>query len=192
LDTYHVVLYVHLLSLFVGIGAGTIVLLCVMQLRAAQTLMDAVPWGKVAGKTAHAFPVAVLGLFATGAYLTSDLWSWGTGWIYVSIVGLAVVALQGPLVGKPAGKRLQQALMKNGPGPLGEDARRMIRQPALWVTPFSNVCVVLGIVWNMTQKPSTASSIVALVVAYGVGAALALWLSHATGGVPATATEPTP
>ena len=90
MDTYHVVLYLHLLALFIGIGAGSILLVCIFQLRSAQTLADAIPWGRVAGKIGRAFPIAVIGLFATGAYMTSDIWTWDTGWIYVSIVGLAV------------------------------------------------------------------------------------------------------
>ena len=79
MDTYHVVLYIHFMALFVGIGAGAVLLVCLFQLRAAQTLADAVPWGVVSGKTARAFPIAILGLFGSGAYMTSDLWSWSTG-----------------------------------------------------------------------------------------------------------------
>ena len=173
MDTYHVVLYVHLLSLFIGLGAASVLLTCLFQLRAAQTLADAVPWGMVAGKVARAFPVAVLGLFATGAYMTSDVWSWSTGWIDVSIVGLALVALQGPLVAERTAKKLEQALHANGPGPLGEEARAMTRHPGLWVAELTNIAVVLGIVWNMTQKPGTVSAIASIVVAYAVGAALA-------------------
>jgi hypothetical protein len=56
MDTYHVVLYVHLLSLFLGVGAASILLVCLIQLRSAQTLMDAVPWGVVAGNVTKAFP----------------------------------------------------------------------------------------------------------------------------------------
>jgi hypothetical protein len=174
MDTYHVVLYVHLLSLFVGIGAASILLVCLIQLRSAQTLMDAVPWGMVAGKVTKAFPVAVLGLFATGAYMTSDLWTWGTGWIDVGIVGLAVIALQGPLIAERSSHRLRHALQENGPGPLREHARRMARHPGLWHTEFTNVCLVLAIVWNMTEKPDWAGAIAAVIVGYAVGAVAAL------------------
>jgi hypothetical protein len=73
--TYHVVLYMHLLALFIGIGAGSVLLVCLLQLRAARTLADAVPWGMVAGKTGRVFPIAILGLFATGAYMTTDVWT---------------------------------------------------------------------------------------------------------------------
>ena len=81
--------------------------------------------------------------------------------------------------------------MANGPGPLGAEARRMTRHPGLWVVEFTNVALVLGIVWNMTQKPSTASSIATLVIAYAVGFAIAFWLHARTGGGPGSAIEPT-
>jgi len=191
LDTYHVVLYLHLLSLFIGIGAASILLVCIFQLRSAETLADAIPWGRVAGKTGRAFPIAVLGLFATGAYMTSDLWTWDTGWIAASIAGLAVVTLQGPIVAERTAHKLAAALQENGPGPLGEHARRMTRHPGLWVAEFTNIALVLGIVWNMTEKPGTASAVATLVVAYAVSAAAALWFSRAPADAPVTATEPT-
>src|SRR5207247_66196 len=131
---------------------------CLFQLRAARTLADALPWGMMAGKVGKAFAVAVLGLFGSGAYMTSDLWTWSTSWIVVSIVGLAVVSRQGPPVGERTGHQLKHALQENGPGPLGEKARKMTRHPGLWVTEFTNLGIVLGIVWNMTQKPGTASA----------------------------------
>ena len=191
MDTYHVVLYLHLLSLFIGLGAASILMACLFRLRASQTLADAAPWGMMAGKIGRAFPIAVVGLFATGAYMTSDVWSWSTGWIWVSIIGLVVVAVQGPLIAERTGHKLGAALMANGPGPLGPEARRMTLHPGLWVVEFTNVAVVLGIVWNMTQKPSTASAILTLVIAYAVGLAIGLWLRRSPADAPATATEPT-
>ena len=100
MDTYQVVLYIHFLALFVGVGAAAILVLCLFQLRGARTLADAVPWGRVAGRVGNAFPIAILGLFASGAYMTSDVWTWSTGWIDVGIAALVVLALQGPLVGE--------------------------------------------------------------------------------------------
>jgi hypothetical protein len=192
LDTYHVVLYVHLLAVFIAVGAASVLVVCLFQLRAAKTLADAVPWGVVAGKTEHAFPIAILGLFGTGAYMTSDLWTWDTGWIVVSIVGLALLALQGPLVGGRTGKQLKQALQENGPGPLGKQARRMTLHPGLWVAEYANIGVFFGIVWNMTQKPGTGEAIAAIVGGYVVGAIVAMWLRRAPATEAGEAvTEPT-
>jgi hypothetical protein len=136
------------------------------------------------------FPIAILGLFGTGAYMTTDVWSWSTGWIAVSIAGLAVLAVQGPLVGERSGKKLERALHANGPGPLGPEARRMTRYPGLWVVELSSLGLVFGIVWNMTEKPGTLGAILAPVIGYAVGAAFALWCIRAPADELAPASEP--
>lgn len=190
MDTYHVVLYIHLLALFVGIGVGAVLLACLFQFRSAPTLADAAPWGPVAGKTSRLFPVAILGLFGSGAYMTTEFWTWSTAWIDVSIAGMVVLALQGPLLAERTAKKLEHALRANGPGLLGEPARRMARHPGLWVAELSNLGIVLGIVWNMTQKPGTAGSVAAVVGGYAVGAVLALWFARAPADELAAVTEP--
>ena len=174
MDTYHTVLYLHLLSLVAGIAAASIATLSLFRLRDAETLMEAVPWGMLAGKVGKVFPLVIVGFYATGAYMTSDVWTWDTGWIDVGIVALAIIAIQGPLIAKRRAKLLEQALKENGPGPLGEPARRLTRDPALWVASLSNPAIVLGVAWVMTQKPSTAGAIVAVLVAYAIGAGAAL------------------
>jgi hypothetical protein len=191
LDTYHVVLYLHLLSLFVGIGAAPIIVVCLFRLRAADTVEQAVPWGILAGQTEKAFPVSLLGLFATGAYMTSDVWTWSTRWIDVSIAAFVVVALQGPLVAGRRAHMLKQALMENGPGALGERAKRLTRDPLLWMVSLANPGIVLGIVWNMTQKPGIGEAIAAVAVGYVVGALLAVRLTRAPAVEAAPVGEPT-
>jgi hypothetical protein len=174
LDTYQVVLYIHLLALFVGIGAGSILVVCLFQVRAARTLTDAAPWGRLAPKIARAFPIAILGLFGSGAYMTSDIWTWSTGWIEVGIAALVVLGLQGPLLAEHSGKKVGQALAQNGPGELKEPALRMTRYTPLWFAELSSLGLVLGVVWNMTTKAGTGSAIAAAIGGYAAGAALAV------------------
>lgn len=173
MHTYQTILYFHLMFLLLGFGAAAVIGVCLFRLRAAGTLADAAPWGMLAGKTERVFPVAIIGLFATGAYLTNDLWTWDTRWIDVSIAGLVIVALQGPVIAGRRAKALERALQENGPGPLGESARRMTRDPALWMITFANPGIVLGIMWNMTQKPGVVQAIAAVAIGYAVGAAVA-------------------
>ena len=187
MDTYHYVLYIHLLSLLVGIGAATVLSVCLFQLRSARELTDALPWGRVAGKVGRFFPVAILGLFGSGAYMTSDVWTWSTGWIQVGIVALVVLAIQGPVIAERSGKKLEHALRENGPGALGEHARKMTRYPGLWVTEFSAIGLVLAIVWNMTVKASTGNAIAAAVIGYGVGAALGFLFTRVPAAEPEAA-----
>jgi hypothetical protein len=180
LDTYHVVLYIHLLSLFIGIGAGAVLLACLFQLRAARTVEQAAPWGIVAGKVGKLFPIAIVGLFGSGAYMTSSFaaWSWSTRWIDVGIAALVVLLAQGGGVAERTGHKLGAALQANGPGPLGPEARRMTLHPGLWVVEFSNLGIVMGVVWNMTQKPGLGGSLAAVLVGYAVGATLALLVTR--------------
>jgi hypothetical protein len=191
MDTYRTVLYLHLLFLLLGIGAAAVIGVCLFHLRAAGTLADAVPWGMLAGKTERVFPVAIIGLFATGAYLTSDLWTWDTRWIDVSIAALVIVALQGPVIAGRRAKALQHAFKENGPGPLGDKARRMTRDVALWTVTFANPGIVLGIMWNMTQKPGTAEAIAAVAIGYAVGAALAFPFTNARAAEEQAVVDPT-
>jgi hypothetical protein len=182
-NTYHYVLYVHLLSLFVGIGAASVLLACLLQLRAARTLEQAVPWGMLAGKVGKFFPVSILGLFGTGAYMTVETsfpWTWGTRWIDVGIGVLVLLFLQGAGVAERTAHKLQAAMKANGPGPLGPEARRMALHPGLWVVEFSNVGMVFGVVWNMTQKPGLGGSLAAVLIGYAVGAALALLITRSS------------
>ena len=179
MDTYHVVLYVHLVSLLIGFSAGMIETVCLFRLRAATTLEAAAPWGQLAGEIEKAFPVAILGLFGTGAYMTSDVWTWGTSWIVLPIVGLIILSLQGPLVAGRRGHAVKAALIANGPGPLSSDTRGMTRDRALWGAGMTNEALVLGIVWVMTEKPGWGGAVAALVVAYAVGLAVAFSLTRA-------------
>ncbi len=191
MDKYHVALYIHFLSLLIGIGAASVLTVCAFQLRAARTLADAGPWGRVASKVGRVFPIAILGLFGSGAYMTSDLWTWDTGWIEVGIGALAVLAIQGPLLAERSGKKVAQALMANGPGDLKGDALRKTRYLPLWWAEMSAIGLVLGIVWNMTTKAGLGSSIAAAVGGYAVGVALALLLTRQPSTEAAPATQPT-
>jgi hypothetical protein len=193
MNTYHYVLYVHLLSLFVGIGAAAVLLVCLFQLRAARTLEQAGPWGMMAGKVGKFFPVAILGLFGTGAYMTSETtfpWTWSTRWIDVGIAVLVVLFAQGFGIAERTGHKLGAAMQANGPGPLGPECRRLALHPGLWVVEFTNIGLVLGVVWNMTQKPGLGESLAAVLVGYAVGAALALLVTRSPQEELASAGEP--
>ena len=188
MSTYHTVLFLHFVSLFVGFGAAAVMGLCLFRLRAATTVADALPWAAVAGKTERAFPVAILGLFITGGYMTSDVWTWSTAWIDVGIVALVYLAASGILIASQRAKALEHALNANGSGPLSPASRKLTCDPALWMVSFGNPGLVVGLVWDMTQKPGLLGAIVAAVIGLVAGAAVALPFAK----VPAAETQPVP
>jgi hypothetical protein len=173
-DGYRVVVFLHLVALAVLVCAIALVAVSYVRLRAARSRDEATPWATLADQVTVLFPVAILGLLASGAYLTSDRWSWSTPWIDVSIVALVLVAAQGPLVAGRTTADLARVVREHEQGPLGEDVRRLARTPALWFVVCGNPAIVLAIVWNMTVKPGTAGAIAAVVVGYAVGVGAAL------------------
>jgi hypothetical protein len=135
----------------------------------------------MAGKMGKLFPVAIIGLFGSGAYMTSTSvspWSWSTRWIDVGIAALVVLTIQGAGIAERTGHKLGAALQANGPGPLGPEARRMTLHPGLWVVEFSNLGIVFGVVWNMTLKPGLGESIAAVLIGYAVGVVSALLITR--------------
>ena len=65
----------------------------------------------------------------------------------------------------------------------------MALHPGLWVVEFSNLGIVLGVVWNMTQKPGLGESLAAVIVGYAVGAVLALLITRSAQEELATASS---
>jgi hypothetical protein len=177
MDAYRIVLFLHLASLFLMVAGITVFGLSYSRLRAAGSREDAAPWVRLTDQAGLLFPLSIIGLLASGAYLTMHAWTWHTPWIDVSIAALVLVALQGPLVGGPRSEALKRALDANGPGPLGDAVRRLTRDPALWIVVLGNPGIVLGIVWNMTVKPGTTGAVAAVLIGYASGAAAGLVLS---------------
>lgn len=176
---YDVALYLHLLSVFVLIGGITVFGVCYFQIRAARSLAEATPWAGLADRAGWVFPVAILGLLASGAYLTSDRWTWSTPWILASIAGVILLTLQGPLIAAPRSAALKHAVDAGGqPGALDPRVGRLARDRALWVALLANPGIVLGITWDMTVKPGGPGAVAAIVVGYLAGVAAAVGLTR--------------
>jgi hypothetical protein len=169
---------------FVLVGGIAVVSVSYLRLRSARTLADATPWAKVADQVGWVFPLSILALLATGAYMTSDSWTWSTGWIDISIAALILVSLQGPIVAGPRSRALKLALDESGPGPLDQPVRALTQDTTLWIVIFANPGIVLAITWNMTAKPGVAGAIAAVVVGYAAGAVAALALTRNAAGPP--------
>ena len=157
MDAYHVVLYVHLLALFVGIGAalGAAHLPLPAPRRAHARAGRAVGDGGRQG--GEALPGRDPRPLRDGRlHDVARRPSRGRGARAGSTSGSPLSSCstcRGRASPSARAQKLQAAMMANGPGPLGPEARRMALHPGLWVVEFSNIGIVLGVVWNMTEKP---------------------------------------
>ncbi len=79
MSAYSVALFIHLLSLLVATVAAALAGFAALRLRDSGSPREAAGWGMLIGRVVPMFPVATLGLVASGAYMTQKEWSWSTG-----------------------------------------------------------------------------------------------------------------
>src|SRR5690242_2156677 len=159
---YGAVLFLHVCALLAAISAGALSHLSEVRMRSAETTAALRPWAKLLGRLGKVFPVALLVLLGSGAYLVHDAWSWSAGWVEASLVGVGLLFASGVGFMRVRGLALRRALTAAGDGPLPADVRRLIvRHPAAFAS-WMNTGLAVGIVFAMTAKPALAGSAAAL------------------------------
>ena len=78
---YGVVLFAHVCALLAAISAGALSHLSEARMRSAESTAALRPWARLLGRLGKVFPVALLVLLASGAYLVHRSWAGATaGW----------------------------------------------------------------------------------------------------------------
>jgi hypothetical protein len=166
---YQVSLYVHLLALVAAASASSVVHLAEARARRAASVGEARQWHALVGRTSRVFPVAVLTLFATGAYMVGveGPWSWGTGWVEAGLAGGAFLLVVGAVLGI-RGARAGRTLARLDAADV-EGARAASHDRVAAALSWVNTGVALAVVFAMATKPALAASLTALVVGAVVG-----------------------
>jgi hypothetical protein len=171
---FSIALLVHLLSLLLATAAASLATYGALQLRAAGSAAEVMRWLALIDNIVPAFPVATLGLFASGAYLAETSSVWSAPWIIAAIAGLIAIAVLGGGVEASRARILKRELQGHG---FSERARRLLRDPIAWSAKLMILTLMLGVTFVMTIKPSAAASAGALLTASGIEllAAIPFW-----------------
>ncbi len=181
MDGYAVALSIHLLSMLLATAASGAAGLAALRLRRARDAGEAMQWLALVGKVVPAFPIASLGLLASGAYMTWQAWSWTMPWVVAGLVGLAMIVMLGSGVEGPRMRLLKRELEASG---LSPKARRLLRDPVAWTAKLATLTLLVAVVLVMALKPDAIGA-AGLLVAAGVVAAVAaipFWRAQAGGG----------
>jgi len=177
MSKYQIALSIHLLALLAATAASGIVHLAAARRAAASSLRDAMDWGRLMGSTARVFPIAVLTLVATGAYMVAGHWQWSDGWIMAGAGGAFALLASGAVVGARGAAEARgnvQRLQKAGrdlPNDAAPDRIMALLSEA-------NTGLALAIVLVMTLKPGLGASVAVLAIGVTVGAYRALGRGH--------------
>jgi hypothetical protein len=172
---YHVVLFVHLVSLLLAVGAAGTLHAADLQIRRAPSLSAALRLALLMKRAAMAFPFAIVGLVGSGIYMTHHLaWGFSTPWVLAGEVGLGAIVALGDAVngrfGRQLGMAIGGALARGGDGPLTDEVRERLANPVAKLASMAPTALMLGVVYVMTVKPGATGSALAMVVAVAVGA----------------------
>jgi hypothetical protein len=173
-NTYAIALFLHLLSLLLATAATAMHVLAALRLRIADSTADAMFWHGLIGKIVRAFPIAVIGLLASGIYMLHQRWNWSVPWIDAALVGLGLIVALGSGVEGSRARALKRSLEAEG---MTERTRRLLRDPVAWTAKMMTMTLLVGVVFVMTVKPAAGGCAVAIVVAVLTGAvgAIPLW-----------------
>ena len=144
MNTYGVVLFVHLCALLAAMSAGALAHLSEARMRDAASVEALRPWARLLGRLGKVFPVALLVLLGSGTYLVHRSWSWSSGWVDVSLVGVAVLFASGGGLVRARGVALRRALMAAPAGPVPSEVQRLIRSHPAGLASWMNTGIALG------------------------------------------------
>jgi hypothetical protein len=175
MDAYSIVLFIHLLGLLIATGAAAVTHVAYHAMRRSPTLSEAGRWGLTMKRASRAFPIAVVLLLASGAYMASDRWSWSLPWVLAGLTGLAAIVVVGEAVLGRHGRRLGQTIgatiARHGDGPITNEVRAQLDSRVALSASFAPPLLMLAIVYVMTTKPGAVGSAAALLIASALAAA---------------------
>src|SRR3982751_6416435 len=85
MDVYRIVLFLHLCALLAAIATAAIVHYAEHRMLSAVSVATTREWAALVARAERVFPVAILTLVATGAYMVQRAWSWSDGWVDAGI-----------------------------------------------------------------------------------------------------------
>jgi hypothetical protein len=177
---YTLMLFVHIagaIGTFIGVGVW---LFAASALRRAQTV------GQVRALTSLIQPSGVLAIVSivllgvAGFYMGVTVWGEKATWIIVATISFVLLAPFGVFVIDPRLRVIAKAAAGVPDGPLPASLAVRARDPVVGIGLSLYICVLLGIVFLMTSKPSTGVSIIAMFVAMVLGLAFGSLLWWAT------------
>jgi hypothetical protein len=190
MDSYHIALFLHIVTLIVAASATAVTKLAVTRRIRARTVAEALDWHNVLISTSRLFPICLVLFFVSGAYMVGVLGAsaWASGFVIAGLVGITLLLGSGTYLGIKA-KALKQILEKIAAQNPDAPAPRAAPPRALAMLPVINTGIALAVVFDMVAKPATVGvslGVIALGIALGAAKA---WRTSPPSSLPAMAAE---
>jgi hypothetical protein len=173
MNVYTLVLFVHISALLVAIATSALIHFAESRMLSARTVGELRQWGALLTRLAKVFPLALLTLVASGAYMVSSGWAWNIGWIDAALGGVTLLFVGGIFLDN-RGKALGYTLGGDPLDPVSAASTRLLHDPITRSVSYAATSLSFGIVFIMVNKPSLVGAIVTFVVAIAIGVVVAI------------------
>jgi hypothetical protein len=188
MDAYHIVLFIHIVTLLVAAGATAVMKLAIGRRTRARTVGEMLDWHNVLMATSKLFPACLVAFVITGGYMLSvnRINVLSTGFIVAGLVGVAFLLVSGIFLGMK-GKALGQMLEGLAKRGADQPAPKLAAPPLVAALPLINTGVALSVAFDMVTKP-VSIPVALVVVVIGVALGVVLGLRPAPAAAEARAT----
>jgi len=168
MDLYHIVLFIHILTLIVAASVTAVTKLAAGRRMRAQTVGELLDWHNVPMSASKLFPICLAAFVITGFYMLSVNHAsvWSTGFVVAGLVGVTLLLISGVFLATK-GKALRQVLEEMAKRGADQPPPKLVPPSLVAALPAINTGIALSVVFDMVTKPSSVP--VALgIVAVGI------------------------
>jgi hypothetical protein len=155
-DTEGLAMFLHVGLVVVAMSLASILHLSLIQMRRAETSAELRAWLPILRRVEPLMPLLALAVVGSGAWLielSDGEFSWGQGWIVVSLVAVVIAEAVGASL-NPRSHALARAIGAAGDTPVGPDLRRRAADPVLFFGGHFVTAVFFGVIFLMTAQPT--------------------------------------
>jgi len=168
MDSYHIALFIHLVTLVVAAGATAVTKLAASRRMRARTVGELQEWHGVLMSAARLFPVCLAFFVASGAYMLGVAHApmWTSAYAVAGLTGVVLLLASGAFLGAKA-RAFRDVLTEMARQGADRPAPKLVPPRLVSALPAVNTGIALAVVFDMVTKP--ASIVVALgIIAGGI------------------------
>jgi hypothetical protein len=166
MDSYHIALFVHLVTLVVAAGVTAVTKLAAARRMRARTVGELQEWHGVLMSAARLFPICLAFFVASGAYMLGVAHApvWTSAYVVAGMTGVVLLLASGAYLGAKA-RAFRDVL--SGMACQGTDrpAPKLVPPRLVSALPAVNTGIALAVVFDMVTKPDSMTVALGIIAA---------------------------
>lgn len=176
MDSYHIALFVHLVTLIVAASVTAVTKLAAARSMRARTVGELQEWHGILMSAARLFPICLVLFVASGAYMLGVARAplWTSAYVVAGLAGVVLLLVSGAYLGAKA-RAFRDMLTELARQGADHPAPRLVPPRLVSMLPAVNTGIALAVVFDMVTKPAStvvATSIIAAGIMLGAASAM--------------------